>query len=71
MTSKVKSETGVQGSAHKRVPVINDAEVAEFITGFPCTRFQCRGELTAKGLSGERAITCSRCDHVYYRLNSS
>lgn len=71
MTSKVKSETGVQGSAHKRVPVINSAKVAEFIKGFPCTRFHCRGELTTGGLSDERVISCLRCAHVYYRLNSS
>lgn len=42
----------------------------DFISGFPCTRFQCHGTLQKDGYEGNMAIVCASCEEVFYVLHS-
>ncbi len=42
---------------------------AEFVVGFPCTRFGCRGSLRRDRHLAEPVIICSVCEQVYYVID--
>lgn len=48
---------------------LRDETYVPFITGFPCTQFNCPGILVRGGSSGQEAVVCSTCEHVHYLLS--
>lgn len=59
---------GMAGSAPAEceLPEPIDPAHAEFVVGFPCTRFGCRGSLRRERHRAAPAVTCAVCEQVYY-----
>jgi hypothetical protein len=54
-----------------RQPKKADADQVEFLVGFPCHRFNCRGRLSEGSYDEATAVVCSGCGFVYYRSTGS
>lgn len=50
------------------VPEITPSH-ATFVTGFPCSEYDCEGTLIAGGAGYEDRILCSSCEAVYYLVS--
>lgn len=67
-------EYAVSSKTHDARSDANLREVADerhldFIVGFPCTRFACRGTLSKTAHQDRPAVACAGCGHVYYALS--
>lgn len=71
MPSQAGKGSTPRGRDAENVRKLDDAKLVEFITGFPCTHFHCKGTLTEGVQMGKLAVVCSACEYVYYHLTSS
>lgn len=49
--------------------MVENEDILEFITGFPCTFFHCNGTLIEGEHCGTSVAVCSVYEHVYYAVN--
>lgn len=68
MTARRGCALSAEQSRGADVPAIEDEDHLKFITGFPCTKFNCPGTLAEGVHAGETVVQCSTCEHVYYRF---
>lgn len=61
-------DAGRQPAAESDLPESIEPAHAEFVVGFPCTRFGCRGTLRRDDDRVQSAVVCSLCEHVYYHV---
>lgn len=56
------------GADIEPVPEITPSHAA-FVTGFPCSEYECGGTLIAGGGGDQESILCSSCEMVYYLVS--
>lgn len=58
-----------QRVSRRYLTVKQEADI-DFISGFPCTNYQCTGTLQKDDYEGQMAIVCGGCEDVFYVLDA-